>query len=841
MRVVRAGWRTILFSLFLSTCWIAEGNALPAAETPPTNRSAPLIAVADNAAPTALVLINTTGDALVVVAVESDGSERPVGELGPGRRRNFRVKAGATLKFMRGGEAVGDPFPVQADGPSELSLPYHAAEKHSPPHDEKAAKPGEVPVRFTNSLSKAVTVAVEDAAGATALYDIAPGQTETRHAKLNSKLGFYPIDADDPVGDAYVVTGKDDKVTIPFVDPAKSNKTANAPPHEDKAAKPGDVPVRFTNSLAKAVTVAVEEREGKVTALYDIAPGTTEARPAKPNAKLFFYPIEAEDAVGDAYVVTGKDDKVTIPFVDPAKSNKTANAPPQEDKTAKPGDVPVGFTNSMSKAVTVAVEVAAGNVTALYDIAPGKTEARPARPSAKLFFYPSDADTPIGDAYVVTGKDDKVTIPYADPSKKKVTAEELIASGKIDLKAIAAEVSRSIIASQMDAKKARMCWRDTYGRGVGTVPRICPAGQSEDTAGLCYNNCRRGYKAAVTMCVPECPAGFRDDGLYCFKPAPITRDSYPWKFGDGLSMNDALARCRKAHGRDCVVANANTMVYSTCPPGYQQAPVVTNLCTPVCPPNTTDIGISCQKNTYDRGVGGLMSCAANQQQDAGLCYSRCNAGFSGVGPVCWAACPASLPVNCGASCAKDKDECALAVTDQVTTPIMVAANVALIALTAGAGAGATAGANTLKAGAKTAGKTAADITAKATAKESARAILKSKVKQAFKSLATKASQPGVRAFAADQAIDVAVSAAVTGAYTIGMSEQAKADLRASLKKEVAAQLANQISDEQIDSVVNMAIEGAGGGGVDFDWASLDPTGIAAVVQAYNFPICSKVK
>ena len=743
MRVVRAGWRTILFSLFLSTCWIAEGNALPAAETPPTNRSAPLIAVADNAAPTALVLINTTGDALVVVAVESDGSERPVGELGPGRRRNFRVKAGATLKFMRGGEAVGDPFPVQADGPSELSLPYHAAEKHSPPHDDKAAKPGEVPVRFTNSMSKAVTVAVEDAAGATALYDIAPGQTETRHAKLNSKLGFYPIDADDPVGDAYVVTGKDDKVTIPFVDPAKSNKTANAPPHEDKAAKPGDVPVGFTNSMSKAVTVAVEEVTGKVSRLYDIAPGQTEARPAKPNAKLYFYPIDSLD--------------------------------------------------------------------------------------------------PIGDAYVVTGKDDKVTIPYADPSKKKVTAEELIASGKIDLKAIAAEVSRSIIASQMDAKKARMCWRDTYGRGVGTVPRICPAGQSEDTAGLCYNNCRRGYKAAVTMCVPECPAGFRDDGLYCFKPAPITRDSYPWKFGDGLSMNDALARCRKAHGRDCVVANANTMVYSTCPPGYQQAPVVTNLCTPVCPPNTTDIGISCQKNTYDRGVGGLMSCAANQQQDAGLCYSRCNAGFSGVGPVCWAACPASLPVNCGASCAKDKDECALAVTDQVTTPIMVAANVALIALTAGAGAGATAGANTLKAGAKTAGKTAADITAKATAKESARAILKSKVKQAFKSLATKASQPGVRAFAADQAIDVAVSTAIAGAYTIGMSEQAKADLRASLKKEVAAQLANQISDEQIDSVVNMAIEGAGGGGVDFDWASLDPTGIAAVVQAYNFPICSKVK
>ena len=70
-----------------------------------------------------------------------------------------------------------------------------------------------------------------------------------------------------------------------------------------------------------------------------------------------------------------------------------------------------------------------------------------------------------------------------------------------------------------------------------------------------------------------------------------------------------------------------------------------------------DIGVSCQKGSYGRGAGIPLVCAANQQEDAGLCYPYCNNGYKGVGPVCWAQCPAGM-TSCGAMCVASSDECA---------------------------------------------------------------------------------------------------------------------------------------------------------------------------------------
>src|SRR5262245_26271845 len=44
------------------------------------------------------------------------------------------------------------------------------------------------------------------------------------------------------------------------------------------------------------------------------------------------------------------------------------------------------------------------------------------------------------------------------------------------------------------------------------------------------------------------------------------------------------------------------------------------------------------KNSYTRGVGAIPkshSCDSGKDQDAGLCYTPCKTGYSGVGPVCW--------------------------------------------------------------------------------------------------------------------------------------------------------------------------------------------------------------
>ncbi len=55
--------------------------------------------------------------------------------------------------------------------------------------------------------------------------------------------------------------------------------------------------------------------------------------------------------------------------------------------------------------------------------------------------------------------------------------------------------------------------------------------------------------------------------------------------------------------------------------------IISNACdvAPVDPP----------KVAYGRGVGTPMTCASNEEYDAGLCYDFCRTNYTGVGPVCW--------------------------------------------------------------------------------------------------------------------------------------------------------------------------------------------------------------
>lgn len=46
-------------------------------------------------------------------------------------------------------------------------------------------------------------------------------------------------------------------------------------------------------------------------------------------------------------------------------------------------------------------------------------------------------------------------------------------------------------------------------------------------------------------------------------------------------------------------------------------------------------GGSVAKNSYGRGAGVPMVCKSNEDQQAGLCHTQCNAGYHGIGPVCW--------------------------------------------------------------------------------------------------------------------------------------------------------------------------------------------------------------
>lgn len=248
--------------------------------------------------------------------------------------------------------------------------------------------------------------------------------------------------------------------------------------------------------------------------------------------------------------------------------------------------------------------------------------------------------------------------------------------------------------AQDDEKK--FCWKTTYGRGVGTVPTNCAAGQDKD-AGLCYQACPTGMKGVGPVCWSACPAGFRDDGGFCAKPAPYGR-------GTGYAAWDE-GKCRaESASKNC--EKNGLMWYPTCAANFHA--VGCCICSPDCPAGMADIGVSCTKTTSTRGVGQIPSCGSGLAADAGLCYPSCSRDYDGVGPVCWGKCTGEFPFACGAGCAKSQAACAAAVTSMVTETVSFAANVLTMALgapgvTSAAKAGMSAG---LKAAAKTTAKSA---------------------------------------------------------------------------------------------------------------------------------------
>ncbi|MGY0193767.1 hypothetical protein ACWA7J_01690 [Leptothrix sp. BB-4] len=79
--------------------------------------------------------------------------------------------------------------------------------------------------------------------------------------------------------------------------------------------------------------------------------------------------------------------------------------------------------------------------------------------------------------------------------------------------------------------------KGSYGRHAGTIPQSCPAGQQLN-AGLCYSTCRPGYSGAMTQCLADCPAGYRNDGLTCRLEATVAKSSHVRSAGSFPPSND---------------------------------------------------------------------------------------------------------------------------------------------------------------------------------------------------------------------------------------------------------------------------------------------------------------
>jgi len=65
--------------------------------------------------------------------------------------------------------------------------------------------------------------------------------------------------------------------------------------------------------------------------------------------------------------------------------------------------------------------------------------------------------------------------------------------------------------------------KESFGRGVGTIPTDCGPGRDYD-AGLCYPRCRTGFTGVGPVCWGSCPEGYADHGATCYRdPQVITK------------------------------------------------------------------------------------------------------------------------------------------------------------------------------------------------------------------------------------------------------------------------------------------------------------------------------
>jgi len=166
------------------------------------------------------------------------------------------------------------------------------------------------------------------------------------------------------------------------------------------------------------------------------------------------------------------------------------------------------------------------------------------------------------------------------------------------------------------------CWlkSESYGRGVGEIPESCKEG-FEKNGLLCYPVCENGYSGVGPVCWENCPSDFRNDGAFCFKPQA---------YGRGVGYI-SIEKCDQENSQGCELNGL--LYYPKCSEGFYN--VGCCICSSVCPNKMTDIGVSCAKNSYGRGAGTLIECAKNKEKDGGLCYTSCENGYNGVGPVCW--------------------------------------------------------------------------------------------------------------------------------------------------------------------------------------------------------------
>lgn len=213
-------------------------------------------------------------------------------------------------------------------------------------------------------------------------------------------------------------------------------------------------------------------------------------------------------------------------------------------------------------------------------------------------------------------------------------------------------------ATTAHAQNQPFYWKDSYGRGVGTIPALeCPAGK-ERGGGLCYDACEGEYdmNEAASLCMIECPHGYADNGLVCHYTGSI---SYVPKSEWDSCKTRTKKSCTKIFGKKtCVGGDCIGGLVTDCRDGYKN---VAGVCwfNASVPQGFSGTNLDPMKPSYapKNPVAQVQVCRDNKILQDGLCYESCRSGFHGIGPVCWADTPKGF-VDCFTGYARSQSACA---------------------------------------------------------------------------------------------------------------------------------------------------------------------------------------
>ncbi len=307
----------------------------------------------------------------------------------------------------------------------------------------------------------------------------------------------------------------------------------------------------------------------------------------------------------------------------------------------------------------------------------------------KVVVHPSNTSVPIGVAYAAA----TATAPKASGTSPIVAGSAI---GAAELKA-----TMQWIAYEMDIENTAICWKHSYGNGVGKAPTDCGAGNMQ-VGGVCYPNCRAGYSANGTAtCTENCPSGYTDTGLLChynnptYVPAITTTQSCTTTPSVCVPIPQVCAPrvCAPSWlGGGCVGGQC-TGGGQSCTGGVQVCvPVphqdgcrsgytyVAGVCGYTAMPSSGDwtgTPLDPVKHVYTPTPNGVPHCSGSDVKNGLLCFPAPKSNYAcPTGNICNETC-ASGTVDCGpAACAKDSQSCGVSVTNMVIGPLTVVLNIA---------------------------------------------------------------------------------------------------------------------------------------------------------------------